>query len=140
MEERDIDSMTADNILEFNIQVMRAMAALYKQHPAVTVLDAEKILASPISPTDPAFYKQTETITGTLQWLFRNGFVTGTFDDQSPAILDAQLSKSACRILSANEPNAQNQTLGELAVSASLQPGTREESIVAELVVRRLRS
>lgn len=130
--------MTADNILEFNIHVMRAMATLYKQHPDITTLDAEKIIAAPLSYTDLVFYKQTETIASTIQWLSRNGFITGTFNDGFPAILDAQLSDFSWRILSASEPNAYNQTLGELAVSASSQPGTREEFVVAELVVRRL--
>jgi hypothetical protein len=133
--------MTADNILEFNIQVMRAVAALYKQHPAITVLGSEQILASPISQTDPIFEERMEFVCGTIRWLFRNSFVTGTFDEsvRFPGVFDAQLSASAYRILSANEPNAQNhQTLGELAISAASQPGTREESVTSELVVRRL--
>jgi hypothetical protein len=141
VEEKDIDSMTADNILEFNIQVMRAMAILYKHHPEKTILSTEQMLAAPISPTDPDFYKHAATISGTIQWLFQNGFITGTFDDRFPAILDAQLPESAYQILNANEPNAQNhQTLGELAISAASQPGTREEFVVSELVVRRLQS
>jgi hypothetical protein len=141
VEEKDIESMTADNILEFDIQVMRAMATLYKYHPNKTVLSTEQMLAAPISPTDPEYYKQTATITSTIQWLLQNGFITGTFDERFPAILDAQLPESTLRTLSANEPNAQNhQTLGELAISAASQPGTREESVVAELVVCRLQS
>jgi hypothetical protein len=132
--------MTADNILEFNIQVMRAIAALYKQHPAVTILGAEQIAATQIHQTDPDFEKKMDTVSGTLRWLFRNRIVTGTFDESTrfPAIFDAQLSGYAYLLLSANEPNAQNQTLGEVVISASTQPGTQEESRVAELLVRRL--
>jgi hypothetical protein len=136
------DAVTADNILEFNIQVMRAIAALYKQHPTVTILGAEQLAATQISPTDQDFEKKMETVSGTLRWLFRNRIITGTFDEGTrfPAIFDAQLSASACHILSTNEPNAQNQTLGELAISAASQPGTKEESVAAELIARRLRS
>jgi hypothetical protein len=135
-------AVTADNILEFNIQVMRAIAALYKQHPAVTILGAEQLADTQISQTDPDFEKKMETASGTLRWLFRNRIITGTFDESArfPAIFDAQLSGSAYQLLSANEPNAQNQTLGECAVSAAAQSGTQEESRVAELVVRWLGS
>jgi hypothetical protein len=133
--------MTADK-LEFNIQVMRAIAALCEQHPTTIILGSEQILATPIDRTDPAFEERMEFVCGTIRWLFRNGFITGTFDEsvRFAPVFNAQLSASAYQLLSANEPNAQNQTLGELAISASSQPGTKEESVAAELIVRRLRS
>ena len=79
-----------------------------------------------------------EFASGTLTWLFRNGLVTGDLNEDSSLIFGAQLSARSYETFIRPEGHASNKPLGQLAISASLKPGTKEESDVAELVARRL--
>jgi hypothetical protein len=132
--------MIDDNISEFNAQVTRAIATLYKAHPTKINLGAEHILAPPAAKTDTDFETRMEFATGTLTWLVRNGLVTGDLneDGNSSLIFGAQLSARSYETFIRPEGHASNKPLGQLAISASLKPGTKEESDVAELVARRL--
>jgi hypothetical protein len=74
-----------------------------------------------------------------LSWLFRNGLVTGELnEDRFSIIFGAQLSARSYETFIRPEGHTNSKPLGQLAISASLQPGTKEESVVAELVARRL--
>jgi hypothetical protein len=131
--------MVDDNISEFNAQVTRAIAALYKAHPTKIDLGAEHILVPPAAKADADFETRMEFASGTLAWLFRNGLVTGELNEDSfSLIFGAQLSARSYETFIRPEANANNRPLGQLAISASSQPGTKEESVVAELVARRL--
>ena len=131
--------MIDDNISEFNAQVTRAIAALYKAHPTTIDLGAEHILAPPAAKTDADFETRMEFASGTLTWLFRNGLVTGELnEDRFSIIFGAQLSARSYETFIRPEGHTNSKPLGQLAISASLQPGTKEESVVAELVARRL--
>ena len=132
--------MIDDNISEFNAQVTRAIAALYKAHPTKINLGAEHILAPPAAKTDADFEMRMEFSSGTLTWLFRNGLVTGELNESADfaVIVGAQLSARSYETFIRPEGHANSKPLGQLAVSASSQPGTKEESVVAELVARRL--
>jgi hypothetical protein len=132
--------MTDDNIFEFNAQVTRAIAALYKAHPTKIDLGAEHILVPPAAKTDADFETRMGFASGTLTWLCRNGLITGELDETAKfaAIFGAQLSARSYETFIRPESNANNQPLGQLAISAISQPGTKEESVVAELVARRL--
>ena len=81
-----------------------------------------------------------EFASGTLTWLVRNGLVTGELNETAnlALIVGAQLSARSYETFIRPEGHANNKPLGQLAISASLQPGTKEESDVAELVARRL--
>ena len=82
-----------------------------------------------------------EFASGTLTWLFRNGLVTGEHklnEDRFSIIFGAQLSARSYETFRRPEGHTNSKPLGQLAISASLQPGTKEESVVAELVARRL--
>ena len=133
--------MIDDSISEFNAQVTRAIAALYKAHPTTIDLGAEHILAPPAAKTDTDFETRMEFASGTLTWLFRNGLVTGELklnEDRFSIIFGAQLSARSYETFIRPEGHTNSKPLGQLAISASLQPGTKEESVVAELVARRL--
>ena len=86
--------MIDDNISEFNAQVTRAIAALYKAHPTKINLGAEHILAPPAAKTDADFETRMEFASGTLTWLVRNGLVTGELNETASLalIVGAQLS------------------------------------------------
>ena len=81
-----------------------------------------------------------EFSSGTLTWLFRNGLVTGELNENADfaVIVGAQLSARSYETFIRPEGHTNSKPLGQLAISASSQPGTKEESVVAELVARRL--
>src|SRR3981081_1286934 len=87
-------AMIDDNISEFNAQVTRAIATLYKAHPTKMDLGAEHILVPPVAKTDSDFEARMEFASGTLTWLYRNGLVTGELNETATfaLILGAQLS------------------------------------------------
>jgi hypothetical protein len=133
-------AVTTDNIAEFNVIVLRAIAILYKAHPVPVSLAADQLTIPLAKRGEEDYVERMEVVQGTLRWLQDNGFVKGTLDTNITfaPMLSAQLRAFAYRIVSAKEPNAVNQTLGEAVVNAALQPGSREETVVSELVVRRL--
>jgi hypothetical protein len=132
--------MIDDNISEFNAQVTRAIAALYKAHPTKINLSADNILVPPAAKTDADYEARMEFASGTITWLYRNGLVTGELDETSnlSLIVGAQLSARSYETFIRPEGHDNTRPLGQLAISASSQPGTKEESTVAELVARRL--
>jgi hypothetical protein len=64
--------------------------------------------------------------------------VGNLIESTHPAVLDAQLSPRAYSILRKRDDAIADHTLGQAAVRAAAEPGSREESVVAELIVRRL--
>jgi hypothetical protein len=131
--------MVADVHAEFDKQVLRVVAALYKSHPRPVDLGWEITLATPPHANDPDFEERAASSDGTLLWLYRNHLVTGNLaQSMHHAILNAQLSPNAYSILRKQDNAIEDSTLGQAAVRAAAEPGSREESVVAELIVRRL--
>jgi len=131
--------MVADAHAEFEKQVLRIMAALYKTHPRTINLGWDTTLAPCPDKNGPDFEERVTSSDGTILWLFRSGLVVGNLTESThPAILDAQLSPHAYSILRKQDNAVTDPTLGQAAVRAAAEPGSREESVVAELIVRRL--
>jgi hypothetical protein len=131
--------MVADTHAEFEKQVLRVIAALYKSHPRTVDLGWEITLIPPPHENDPDFEERTASSDGTILWLYRSSLVTGNLAQSiHHAILNAQLSPNAYSILRKQDNTIEDSTLGHAAVRAAAEPGSREESVVAELIVRRL--
>jgi hypothetical protein len=132
--------MGAEDIhAEFEKQVLRVIAALYKSHPRTVNLGWEITLFPPPHENDPDFKERTTSSDGTLLWLYRSNLVVGDLTKSThPAILNAQLSSRAYSILREKDTAIEDATLGQAAVRAAEEPGSREESVVAELIFLRL--
>jgi hypothetical protein len=131
--------MVADAHAEFDKQVLRVVAALYKSHPRTVNLGWETTLVPPPHENDTDFEERAASSDGTILWLFRSGLVVGNLTESThSAILDAQLSPHAYSILRKQDNAVTEPTLGQAAVRAAAEPGSREESVVAALIVRRL--
>jgi hypothetical protein len=132
--------MVADNShAEFEKQVLRVMAALYKNHPRTVDLGWDITLVPPLDNNDPHFKERAASSEGTILWLSRNNLVKGNLiEGARAAILGAQLSLRAYSILRKQDNAIEDPTLGQAAVRAAAEPGSTEESAVAELIVRRL--
>jgi hypothetical protein len=118
---------------------------IMKTSKLLTVLLAATMLAPPLSrpghrPGRLPREARMEFASGTLTWLFRNGLVTGELDETSnpSLIFGAQLSARSYETFIRPDGHDNSRPLGQLAISALSQPGTKEESTVAELVARRL--
>jgi hypothetical protein len=139
--------MSADAHAEFEKQVLRVIAALYKSHPRTVALGWEITLVPRPHENDPDFKERIASSDGTLMWLYRSDSVVGDLTitastyatiSTHPAILNAQPSGRAYSILREDDTAIEDPTLGQAAVRAAAEPGSREESVVAELIVRRL--
>jgi len=131
--------MVADAHAEFEKQVLRIMAALYKTHPRTINLGWDTTLAPCPDKNGPDFEERVTSSDGTILWLYRSGLVMGNLAEGTHhAILNAQLSQHAYSILRKPDTAIPDPTLGHAAVRAAAEPGSREESVVAELVVLRL--
>jgi hypothetical protein len=131
--------MVADIHAEFEKQVLRVMAALYKSHPRIVDLGWEITLVPPPHENDPDFKERIASSDGTLMWLYRNDLVVGDLTKSThPAILSAQLSSRSYSILREKDNAVEDSTLGQAAVRAAAEAGSREESVVAGLIVRLL--
>jgi hypothetical protein len=129
----------ADVHEEFEKQVLRAVAALYKSHPRTVNLGREIILVPPPHKNDPDFEERIASCDGTILWLHRNELVVGNLRESAhPTIINAQLSWHAYSILRKSDPAIPDPTLGHAAVRVTAEPGSMEEYVVAELIVRRL--
>jgi hypothetical protein len=131
--------VVADTHAEFGKQVLRVMAALYKSHPRTINLGWDTTLVPCPDENDPDFEERVTSSDGTILWLYRSGLVTGNLAQGiHHGILDAQLSSHAYSILRGNDTAIEDATLGQAAVRAAAEPGSREESVVAGLIVRLL--
>ncbi|MGB8276709.1 MAG: hypothetical protein WCF20_02050 [Methylovirgula sp.] len=135
--------MASENIERFNVGALRAVAFLYKALPNTVTVDHSTLLRSTESSDGSVMVELSSGGEhGTILWLYKNGFVDGNLieskplqGDQKAAIMSAQLSSKALRILQRPEQNAGGVPLGEYAVASAF--GERE-SVAAELVMRRL--
>jgi hypothetical protein len=126
--------MAADAHAEFEKQVLRIMAALYKSHPRTINLGWDTTLVPCPDENDLDFEERITSSDGTILLLYRSGLVTGNLAQGiHHAILDAQLSSRAYSILRKKD-NA-DPSLGQAAVRAAGEPGSKEESVVAGLIV-----
>ena len=131
--------MDADNDAEFEKQVLRAISALYAAHPRTIILGSEITLVPPPTKGDPDYEDRMAFSSGTIYWLHRNGIVTGNLTETTyRAILGAQLSTRAYLILRSRDAAVPDSTLGQAAERCAADPGSRDESAVAELIVRKL--
>jgi hypothetical protein len=131
--------MTLSNIATFELQLLRAVAALYAQHPKPVNMGSLRILAPHIEAGDPDYNIRVEEAAGTLRWLHRNGIVIGDLHagEDIASIGDAQLSLAAYVKLRATEGGG-GKTLGRIAIE-TLASGTEQEiAAIAALVVQRL--
>jgi hypothetical protein len=128
--------MVADTHAEFEKQVLRIMAALYKSHPRTINLGWDTTLVPCPDKNDPDFEERVTSSDGTILWLYRSGLVTGNLAQGiHHGILDAQLSTRAYSILRKKDNAVEDPSLGQAAVRAAGDPGSREESVVAGLIV-----
>jgi hypothetical protein len=109
---------------DFDEQVLRILALLFKSHPAVVTIDGFDH--------------------GTLVWLIRNGIVSGNLQESNPlqgpqtaVILSAQLPVRTLAILRTVE-SAAGRPLGQAAENAVESGNEREIRVVGELLSRRL--
>ncbi len=121
--------MLPDDTGRFHIQVLRIIAALYRAMPRT--MHVQVPIATGTGQNDK---EASSFASGTIVWLHRNLYVTGTLHP-SGAIVNAQLSAIAYRILQREE---QIGTLGQLVLDATKQPASEDEAAVAGLLARRL--
>jgi hypothetical protein len=136
--------MRSDNIEHFNIQALRAMAALYRNFPATMDLD-DSVFLKPAATNDDRVVVEmpTESGYGTILWLSRNGFVEGQLVESHPIGTDrpsasmngAQLTSRALRILLREEDFTRGMPLGEYVVAAAFSD---MESVAAAWLAKRL--
>lgn len=137
--------MTVENIQQFNVQALRALAHLYKSFPTPTVIEHSTLLKPPVEKADGSVVvtldDENGSEAGTILWLHRHDFVEGKLEENKPlqgkhtaALINAQLTPRALRMLQETDPNA-GQVLGEYIMAAAFGP---EESQAAELLGRRL--
>jgi hypothetical protein len=136
--------MVSENIENFNIQALRAMAALYRTFPGTMDLD-DNVFLKPTAQNDDGVVVEmpTQSGYGTLLWLSRNDFVEGQLVESHPigtdrpsvVITGAQLSSRALRILLREEEFTRGVPLGEYVVAAAFS-GT--ESVAAAWLAKRL--
>ncbi len=99
--------MPSENMSALKFNVLRVLAALYKATPKPLYLDASTATRSDQSSPD-----EVAAATGAIVWLYRNGFVTGSLE-QEIAIPDAQLSLSALKVLERDHPDMPRYSVGE---------------------------
>jgi hypothetical protein len=100
-------SMTSNNVDALKLYVARVLAALYKATPEPIYIDASTALGS-----EQGSETEDKAATGAIVWLSRNGFVTGSLE-QECAIPDAQLSLSALRVMEKDHPDMPRYSVGE---------------------------
>lgn len=139
--------MPLENIQLFKVQLLRAIAHLYKHFPMPTTIDHATLLKGPEKTGDGSVIVHLEDDGGTegatILWIYNQGFIAGNLQQSNPnegpvsaAVTNAQLSAGALRILQAAEPNANGVPLGEFAVMSAFNPS--EETIAADLLFKRL--
>ena len=130
--------MGSSNIDKFELQVLRAMAALYAEHPKSLNLGCAQILVPYPNMNDPDYNVRMEEAAGTVRWLHRNGIVAGDLDDGGDiAVIGvAQLSLVAYAKLRAEEGSA-GKSLGQIAIE-TLKKGKKDDmaAISAHIVER----
>jgi hypothetical protein len=124
--------MLPEDMNTFNIQVLRIVATLYKAMPRTMHVQIPIATGSQQNDKDISSFAS-----GTITWLHRNIYVTGTLHP-SGAIINAQLSALTYGVLQKQEQNAPELTFGELVLDAASQPASQDEATVSELLVRRL--
>jgi hypothetical protein len=125
--------MTADNISEFKLQVLRAVTTLYSAHPKSISLSAVDLLVPPPQRNDADAADRMESAAGTILWLYRNEYVLGEFHGNSnnAFVSSAQLSPGSYSILRAVDQNA-GRVLGDAIVDAISEKNERDLSVLAE--------
>jgi hypothetical protein len=130
--------MTDSTTNEFDAQVLRALAFLFKSFPKVVTID-DRVLAQ---HGGNAAANGSEH--GTMAWLIRSGVVSGEFQESRPSgkppigyIASAQLTGRSLAVLRKVE-SATGGPLGTAVVNAVDQDNEREIRVVGELLVRRL--
>jgi hypothetical protein len=131
--------MALSNIEQFQIDVLRAIAALYKSHPQTIDLD-NSILSGNPPGTRPM--PDHPTAHGSLKWMIDNGIVRGNFQESRPMngpgfgiVIGAQLTASALRTLQKPELEAAGTVLGEFIV---LSENTPSEQRAAQVLGSRM--
>jgi hypothetical protein len=135
--------MTQENISLFNVQVLRALAHLYKVHPVSTTVEHSTLLELSENEGGGATVElESGAEAGTILWLYNQGFIAGDLLKSEPlqgakkaAITNAQLTVTSLQILQAAERNANGVPLGEFIVASAFSPS---EATAAELLSRRL--
>jgi len=124
---------------DFKIQVLRAFVALYHAHPRVIELSSEQTHSPPPYRNDFSYTAELLSSGGTITWLYRNGFVSGEFQEANPGsfMTNAQLSARGYAIFRKVHPNV-GRPLGEAAIEAINNQDEREISVLAGLLMDEL--
>lgn len=137
--------MADSNIAEFNLQVMRAVGKLYAMHPVPVDLDASAVTTVEPKSVGAGSDIAQQFTSGTLKWLCDNQVVGGKLLESKPitggfsaAIMKAQLTAHALRILQSTDTNTTTQPLGKAVVAANAGTDDREKRVISELLVHRL--
>jgi hypothetical protein len=127
--------MSNDNIATFNLLLTSAVAKLYQSHPATITLDP-----SLLWPANYNDNKQKSAADGTVDWLYRNGIVSGKLEEsggRTIAIMSAQFTARGYQIASKAEYDAGGIPLGQVAIEAMSDPASHDGRVEIELVSRR---
>lgn len=113
--------MTRENIATFNLLLTRIVAKLYENHPATIALDGSELWTPPLRANDSDFEKKKKATSGTLLWLYQNGFVAGILQESNGEVFgisNAQFTAHGYRIANEAEINAAGVSLGQVAIDA----------------------
>ena len=124
---------------DFKVQVIRAFVALYRAHPRTIELSSAQTHSPPPYRNDFSHTDELLSSGGTITWLYRNGFVSGEFQETNPGsfMTNAQLSARAYAIFRKSHPNV-GRSLGEAAVEAVDKQDERELAVLADLLIDEL--
>jgi hypothetical protein len=129
--------MSEEAISRFDLLLTRAVAKLYKSHPATIALGSYELFDPPLTPTSTNFDEKKSDADDTLLWLYRNVFVSGDFDDKhsSVVIMKAQFTARGLQIARAANSDTGGISYGQLAADAVANPPIPK--FVTDLVARR---
>jgi hypothetical protein len=132
--------MTRENIATFNLLLTLIIAKLYETHPATITLDGGELWVPPLRASDPDFEKKKKATSGTLLWLYQNGFVAGMLQESNGEVFGisgAQLTAQGYRLANHADVNAGGLTLGQVAFDAASNPESSDGRTGIDLVARR---
>jgi hypothetical protein len=135
LEKEEIE-MNNENIATFNLLLTSAVAKLYQSHPATINLDPSLLWPANADNNN----KQKSVADGTVDWLHRNGIVSGGVlesNGRTAAITNAQLTARGYQIANKSEDDAGGIPLGQVAIEAISDPTSHDGRAGIELVSRR---
>ena len=116
----------------FKELLVRTVAVLWNSSPRAVTLSSDSVRNRTMPSEDG-------DAGDTIRWLYNNGYVSGSVQDDRPFYLyDAQLTSAGLRVLEATETAMVVQPLGKAVAGAVEGKYDRNAKVVADLLYQRL--